>query len=284
MKLSALPAALASLLVTPVFAATVTITIDNVTNTYTLGGLTVSGDGSVNISASSGATAPTTFLLSTIVSPAGAGSITGGGSYASGATATVSAVAASGYAFNSWTGCDSSAGATCTVSMTAAKSVTANFSTTTATPPPSDGAACVDTTGLKCVTTNVSAAYFPRTNYSPVPSDTYAYSFTTPSAGSWLGEGVATRIGTNGGKLVVISAQPGDISVAGKDAGCYKAPGESSRVYYAVNQSELRYSRDYTCHLQPGTRYYFNVASRVIGGTTAICRSASDCAFSFTAR
>ena len=47
---------------------------------------------------------PTVGTISTAVSPTGAGSVTGGGTYALGATATLTAIPATGYTFSQWNG------------------------------------------------------------------------------------------------------------------------------------------------------------------------------------
>jgi hypothetical protein len=73
-------------------------------------------------------TAPT-YTISTTVSPAASGTVTGGGSYASGATVTLTAQPASGYAFTSWTdgGAVVSTNSTYTFSATANRALSANF-------------------------------------------------------------------------------------------------------------------------------------------------------------
>jgi len=73
---------------------------------------------------------PTTYGLSTNVSPYGAGSVSlspSGGVYEEGTEVDVTATAASGYEFDHWSGDASGTSKTTTVTMDSDKSVTANF-------------------------------------------------------------------------------------------------------------------------------------------------------------
>ena len=67
-----------------------------------------------------------TYVLSTGVSPAGGGSVSGGGTYNSGTRVTVTANPASGWRFTGWSGACSGT-STCSVLMNGPKSVTASF-------------------------------------------------------------------------------------------------------------------------------------------------------------
>ena len=81
------------------------------------------------------------YVLTTSVSPAGGGSVTGGDTYDSGTTVTVTASANAGYRFTNWSG-DCSGTGTCTVVMNRDRSVTANFTrryVLTATASPAGG-------------------------------------------------------------------------------------------------------------------------------------------------
>jgi subtilase family serine protease len=77
----------------------------------------------------------TNYTISTSVSPANSGTISGGGSYASGATVTLTASAKSGYVFVNWTenGSVVSTSATYTFTASANRSLVANFSTNAST-------------------------------------------------------------------------------------------------------------------------------------------------------
>jgi uncharacterized repeat protein (TIGR02543 family) len=76
----------------------------------------------------------TQYLLTTALSPAGGGMVSGAGYYDSGASAPLSASASAGYQFAGWTGPVASASsASTTVAMSAPKSVTANFQLLTTT-------------------------------------------------------------------------------------------------------------------------------------------------------
>ena len=69
------------------------------------------------------------ILLTTIASPAGDGTVAGGGFYNAGTAATVTATANTGFGFSNWSGACSGSGA-CSVTMSAPASVTANFAAT----------------------------------------------------------------------------------------------------------------------------------------------------------
>lgn len=90
----------------------------------------------------SGASGPTSYLLSTVVS--GSGTVTSApsgihcgstcsASFASGSSVTLTATPASGQAFNGWSGACTGTGS-CTVSMTAARSATAAFTASSGGP------------------------------------------------------------------------------------------------------------------------------------------------------
>jgi len=76
---------------------------------------------------SCGGTAPVTYALTTTVSPAAGGTVSGAGTYNSGTAVTLTATAAAGYTFTGWSGDASGSSASTTVTMNANKSVTANF-------------------------------------------------------------------------------------------------------------------------------------------------------------
>ena len=75
-----------------------------------------------------------TYTLTTAVSPAGSGSVSGAGSYNSGTNVTVQATPVTGYRFDYWSGDLSGSTNPMTIAMTGAKSVVANFSRTPAAP------------------------------------------------------------------------------------------------------------------------------------------------------
>lgn len=75
-----------------------------------------------------------THVLTTSVSPSGAGSVSpSGGEYQSGVQVTLIASSASGYAFDYWSGSTSGITSTITVTMDSDKSVTAHFKSTAQT-------------------------------------------------------------------------------------------------------------------------------------------------------
>jgi gliding motility-associated-like protein/uncharacterized repeat protein (TIGR02543 family) len=80
------------------------------------------------------------YTLTTTVSPAAGGTVTGGGTYVEGSAAILTATPAAGYIFTGWNGDASGTSTSTTVAMTSNKSVTANFQlqsytlNTTATP------------------------------------------------------------------------------------------------------------------------------------------------------
>ena len=93
------------------------------------GACTGTGTCSVLLNASRSVTATFTriqYTLSTSVSPAGGGSVSGGGAYNSGTRVTVRASANTGYQFSRWSGACSGTGA-CSVRMNGNKAVRAHF-------------------------------------------------------------------------------------------------------------------------------------------------------------
>lgn len=75
-----------------------------------------------------------TYILTTSVSPSGAGSISpSGGEYESGVQVTLTASPARGYSFDHWSGSASGTSPTVTITMDSNRSVAANFKTTTQT-------------------------------------------------------------------------------------------------------------------------------------------------------
>jgi len=98
--------------------------------------LTVTMSSDKTITATFTQTPPTTYTLTTSVSPAGGGTVSGGGTYNEGATATVTVLTTTaGYTFSNWSGAASGTSTTTTVLMNGAKSVTANFTPPPTTPP-----------------------------------------------------------------------------------------------------------------------------------------------------
>jgi len=67
------------------------------------------------------------YTLTTVVDPAGSGTVTGGGTYNAGATATVNASPNAGYVFDHWSGDLSGSTNPTTILMNSNKSVTAHF-------------------------------------------------------------------------------------------------------------------------------------------------------------
>lgn len=88
----------------------------------------------VNLAATSGV-GPTTYTLTTTVSPAGSGTVSpSSGTYVAGTVVALTATAASGYTFNYWGGAASGTSRSTTVTMTSNKSVTAHFKSVGPTP------------------------------------------------------------------------------------------------------------------------------------------------------
>ncbi|HTJ41569.1 MAG TPA: choice-of-anchor D domain-containing protein [Kofleriaceae bacterium] len=84
------------------------------------------------------------YTVTTGVSPAGAGTVTGGGTFNAGSTVTLTAAKSGNYAFSSWSNCPSASGTTCTITnLQASTTITANFIipqyTVTAVASPSNG-------------------------------------------------------------------------------------------------------------------------------------------------
>lgn len=148
-------------------------------------------------------------------------------------------------------------------------------------PPPVVGA-CVSAGNLKCESTPLPASYLIQTTRSPAPADIYAFSFGTVASGSYIGNvNVARTSSSTASKLIVISTQPGDVNVLDKPRGCFAYSVEVSTVRYVVNYPTA--STSTYCHLQPGTTYYFNVASQTTMSTEQTCTS-GKCSFSVSAK
>ena len=109
---------------------------------------TILMDANKTVTASFTQTPPTTYTLTTSVSPAGGGTVSGAGTYNEGVTATVTvSTTTTGYTFSNWSGAASGTSTTTTVLMNGAKSVTANF--TPPPTPPSSGALGTKTNPIK---------------------------------------------------------------------------------------------------------------------------------------
>jgi hypothetical protein len=144
----------------------------------------------------------TQYLLTAIATPAGHGSVVGGGWYAAGSPVGVLAVAAPGYTFQYWSGACS--GSTCLVFMTGPLTVTANFSPpltwvqlfpTTSPPPRSASAMVWDTARLEGV-------LFGGYQTSALLNDTWVFNGTNWSAKS----PVTSPSPRNGHRMVYDSA------------------------------------------------------------------------------
>ena len=100
---------------------------------YTFTGWSDDGAISHSVTASANTTSytasfDTSYLLTTAVSPAGAGTVSAGGYYAPNSVVAITAVANSGYTFQSWTGAVANPGSPMTtIKMTGPENVTANF-------------------------------------------------------------------------------------------------------------------------------------------------------------
>ena len=101
-----------------------------------------------------------TYTLSTLISPAGTGTVTGGGTYAAGTTATLLATPNTGYSFTGWSGDFTGATNPATITMNANKSITATFALKTFTITVSAGAnGTISPTGAVNVNYGANAAF-----------------------------------------------------------------------------------------------------------------------------
>lgn len=107
----------------------------------------------------------------------------------------------------------------------------------------------------------------------------YAFKVKTPAAGKYYSRLTATvTSGSQSSKLIVVSKTPGDVSIEGKDLGCYRYSTESTSVQLAMNSPS---SNQYMfCRLEPNTVYYVNAASIDTTGKST-CSSATSCGFYF---
>lgn len=107
----------------------------------------------------------------------------------------------------------------------------------------------------------------------------YAFKVTTPVSGTYFNRVIATGMsGTRSSKLLVVSKVPGDVSLEGKDIGCYRLATESTSVQLAVNNTSA--NKYLNCRLEPNTVYYVNAASVDFQGKPT-CSSTSTCGFYF---
>ncbi|CAI06994.1 hypothetical protein ebA1597 [Aromatoleum aromaticum EbN1] len=145
-------------------------------------------------------------------------------------------------------------------------------------PPPNSGG-CVASDTLTCVDTPLPAKVQSRLSFRPVPTMVYAFKITTPASGTYFNRVIATGMsGATSSKLLVISKVPGDVSLSGKDLGCYRQATESTSVQLAVNNPAV--NKYLNCRLDPNTVYYINAASKDLNGKTT-CTSTSNCGFYF---
>ena len=112
------------------------VAIPNPGHRFTEWGEACTGTGACSVTMNGDRTVEATFVpvytLTTTASPAGGGTLTGGGAYDEGANATVTATPNAGYVFERWSGDCTGTGA-CSVTMTADRSVTAHFARVTYT-------------------------------------------------------------------------------------------------------------------------------------------------------
>lgn len=107
----------------------------------------------------------------------------------------------------------------------------------------------------------------------------YAFKLTTPASGTFFNRVIATGTSSaKSSKLLVISKIPGDVSIEGKDMGCYRLATESTSVQLAVNNPTA--NKYLNCRLDPNTVYYINAASKDFQGN-ATCTTTTNCGFYF---
>jgi hypothetical protein len=274
-------------------AASVSISIDNVVSSYTLGSLSVDSAGNATVSATSNGTPPASEYTVTINQSTG-GTVSGtSGVTPAGTTGSWSAVAdtTNGYVFSSWGGiCVGTVGTSCSKTVNGPSVVSATFALAAGGGAPLVDSNCpaVDPAKVTVVNTSVSAKLYPRTdNPSVAPEHIYAYRFTTQDAAS-VGSWVATAMtSATNGKLVKITQCAGVLEPTNTVGACERSTVESTRVDYVVDRPDLA-TRSY-CHLQPNTVYYANVVSKskltdttYNCGTTATATATSKCAFSMS--
>lgn len=261
-------------------AANVSISIDNVVASYTLGSLSVDSAGNATVVASNGG--QLSEYTVTINQSAG-GTISGtSGLTAAGTTGTWNALAdtANGYVFSSWGGiCVGTVGTSCSKPVNANSVVSATFTLAGDGDVPLVEGNCppVDSAKVTVVDSNVSSGYYPRTDYSSVvPEHIYAFKFTTKNEAD-LGNWIATKMTVaTTGKLVKITQCPGVLETTNTVGACERSTSESTRIDYAVNRPDL--STRTSCHLQPNTVYYANVISK-----TALTDTTYNCGTTATA-
>tara|TARA_R110002049_G_scaffold36185_2_gene115802 strand:+ start:2540 stop:3421 length:882 start_codon:yes stop_codon:yes gene_type:complete len=271
--------------VSPAFAQTVIITVDNETDSRSLSLDSFVFDGqTLSVQASSSGTTtppPTTDPVQinrtltvtaptngTIVNNATNQPVSGSipFSYMSddpAPTISLKLVPNSGYQAASWGGACTGTNVSnnCTLSMSVNRTVSASFQTQA--PVGSCGAVPA---GTELLQTSPPGTTFLGTvaNGATTASTIHAYQFNSGGTNN-TGRTVATRATGGEGKLVVITECPGQINQPVAGAKCSAYSSESSTVWYSTNPSANQ--RTY-CVLDPNKTYYANVVNQAsfLGG------------------
>ena len=296
MKFPIMSAAIAALVSSPLWAATVTVNVSGEPTTYTLNSMSVlsSGDITVNVTPTTsggGGGAPTSYVLTTGVSPAASGTLLAGGSpigsvaaYSPGTAVNLTAQPAAGYTFTGWAGACSGT-ASCAVTMNSNQSVTANFASTSNGGSSGNGASCGNDPNLTCVDTPLPGAVLSQASFRPNPAQIYAFRVVAPTSGSFSSSATATVMSSSfSAKRLVMSETPGDIDTKGKSPGCYVQGGEASKLRFVVNKPTTTYDPYIYCHLSSGKTYYINATSRKADDSGYSCTTTTNCGFYFSGR
>jgi uncharacterized repeat protein (TIGR02543 family) len=198
--------------------------------TFTIPGTNLPGaDATVTVTQAAGTT-PTTYTLTTNVSPTGAGTVTKSPdqtSYTSGAVVTLTAIPASGYTFSNWSGDASGTSTTTTVTMNGNKTVTANFlaigatiryTTDGSTPSSTVGTVYTGPVAISTTTTLKAIAYKSGMNPSAIASANYTINIA-PTCPHLIGDVNCTGTVDNGDLAKLANFINGDPSIPANDVG-----------------------------------------------------------------
>lgn len=217
-------------------------------------------------------TAPPTLTVAK--AGTGSGTVTGTGincgtdcSELYGSPITLTATPDAGSSFAGWSGGGCAGAGTCTPSLTVSGTVTATFTGSCSTPPPTGALVTVIDTGNLGVN-------WPQQTFLPLPTTITAFKVTVPAGYTGRGSFTATKTSSaSRTKMIVVSRVPGCADKVDNQSFCLSSQLESSKVILTTVPTDT-----YKCKLTPGT-YYVNAFSRATVGGAYSCTTAANCSF-----
>jgi uncharacterized repeat protein (TIGR02543 family) len=211
----------------------------------------------------------TQYLLTVAASPAGSGTVSGGGYYDYNSSVPVTAAANAGYVFTNWTGpVTAPTNASTTVTMSGPQTVTANF-----------------IIPIINVTASVTAAdkYYDRTAVASIKSCTLAGVAPADQANVTCSVGSASFSDANAGSGKTVSATGITLNLTGSAVGHYGLTSTSAAIAATIMQAPL------TASVTAANKVYDATATATINNCTpsgvipgdAITCSAANGAFAF---